>query len=164
MVVMVVIAFFTEILKWQWHYDPALNSLYLTASSHVHLYIFFKHAFAIPIFSPLFDPTTTLREILLYIAHPVAMQPHMAQPTTAPPQLAPLSPPESDPSKISVSSYSSDLSVGYSPSGPGFVDIIENGFLSLILLRGVYQTLFEIAVCTGWSYFDILLYALGRHL
>ena len=124
MVVMAVMAFFTKIPKWQWHYDAALDSLYLTATSHVRLYIFFQRTFVVPIFSPLFDPTALFGGIPLYMAHSIAMPAHMAQPIVAPP-----SPPKSDPSEMSTSSSSFQLSGGYSPGDPKSMGVLENEFL-----------------------------------
>ena len=130
MAVMVGMAFFIEMLEWQWHYDLSLDSLYLTATSHVRLYIFFWRGFVVPIFSPFFDLAALFKGIPLCIAHLVVVPPHMGQPVAAPPQPAPPSPPKSDPSEMSASSSSSNPSDGHSPGDPGSTGVMENGFLS----------------------------------
>ena len=42
-VVMATMALLAKILEWQWYYDLALDSLLLTATSRVWLYIFLQH-------------------------------------------------------------------------------------------------------------------------
>ena len=37
--VMVAMIFFAEMPEWQWHYDHAMDSLYLTVTSRVCLYV-----------------------------------------------------------------------------------------------------------------------------
>ena len=113
--VMVAIVFFTEMLEWHWHYDHAPDSLYLTATFCIHLYVLFQHAFAIPIFSPLFDPAAPFQEVPLCMTHPATIPP---------------SPSESDPSEMSASSSSSDPSGGHSPGDLRSAGVMENGFLS----------------------------------
>ena len=78
MTVMVAMAFFIEVPEWQWHDDPPMDSLYLTVTTHVHSYIFFQRVFAVPIFSPFFDPTASFEGIPLYMAHSDPMPPQMA--------------------------------------------------------------------------------------
>ena len=59
------------------------------------------------------------------MVHPAAVLPHIAQSATATP-----SPSESDISEMRASSSFFDPSNGYSPSDPGSVSVMENGFLS----------------------------------
>ena len=70
-------AFFTEIPEWQWHYDPTLDSLYLTTTSHVRFYIFFQRTCVVLIFSLLFNPVAPFERILVYMARPIAVPPHV---------------------------------------------------------------------------------------
>ena len=94
---MAAMLFFTKVPKWHWHYDPFMDSLYLTTTSRVHLYIFFQWVFATLILSPLFDSAAPFLEVPLYMAHPYPVPPHQAQPPTAsPPPVHPVSS-ESDP-------------------------------------------------------------------
>ena len=73
---MVAVVLFTEMPEWQWHYDHALDSLYLTGTSQVRVYIFFYRAFVAPLLSPLFDPTAPFLGVPLYMAHPDPVPPH----------------------------------------------------------------------------------------
>ena len=82
------IVFYTEVPEWQWHYDLTLDSLYLMATARFHLYVFFSQAFAIPLYSLLFDPTTPYLVVLLYMAHPDPVAPYQAHPLALPPQHA----------------------------------------------------------------------------
>ena len=50
---MAAMALLAEVPEWQWYYDPALDSLLLSATSRVCLYIFVQHVFAIFISSAL---------------------------------------------------------------------------------------------------------------
>ena len=131
--VMVAMIFFAEMPEWQWHYDHAMDSLYLTVTSRVCLYIFFQLAFAVPVFSLLFDPAALFLGVLLYMAHPGPVPPHQAHPPFVAPQYVPQESSESDPSKMMDSSSSSSLAPdnGYTPSDPGSASLMANGFLSL---------------------------------
>ena len=73
---MAAIFFFAEVPKWQWHYDHALDSLYLIATSRVRLYVFFQRAFAASLVSPLFDLAAPFLGVPLYMAHPDPVPPH----------------------------------------------------------------------------------------
>ena len=86
MTVMTAMVFFAEIPEWQWHYDPALDSLFLTATSRMWLYIFFQRAFIVSVLSPFFDPKAPFDGIPLYMAHLVVIPPQMAPPIAVPPQ------------------------------------------------------------------------------
>ena len=77
---------FTKLLEVQFHYDPMIDSLYITVTCHFRLYFFFCRDFAVPLFSPLFDPTAPFLAIPLYMAHLVA-------PPAAPPVSLLASPP-----------------------------------------------------------------------
>ena len=68
----VTIILFAELPELQFHYDPVIDSLYITATCRFRLYFFFSHDFAIPLFSPLFDPATPFLAIPLHMAHPAA--------------------------------------------------------------------------------------------
>ena len=111
-----------------------MDSLYLTATSYICLYIFFQRVFAIPIFSPLFDPMALFEGISLYMAHSDPVPPHMVQPIAV--VLSQPTPPESlesEPPQMSAFSFSSSSAPddGYAPGGPGFMGLIMNRFLSL---------------------------------
>ena len=115
---------FTELLKLQFHYDPMIDSLYITATYHFHLYFFFHRDFAVPLFSPLFDPAAPFLAIPLYMAHPAA--PSISS-LASPPQLVLFLSPDGAPSEIADSSFSSSTpDDGYAPIDPG----MTNGFLS----------------------------------
>ena len=47
MVVMAAMALLAELPEWQWYHNPALDSLLLSATSRVHLYIFLQHVFTV---------------------------------------------------------------------------------------------------------------------
>ena len=64
------IVFYAEVLEWQWHYNLALDSVYLMTTARFHLYVFFHRAFVVPLYSPLFDLTTPYLVVPLYMAHP----------------------------------------------------------------------------------------------
>ena len=76
---MAAMIFSAEMSEWQWHYDYAMDSLYLTVKSPVCLYIFFQWAFAVPVFSLLFDLAALFLGVLLYMAHLGPVPPHQAQ-------------------------------------------------------------------------------------
>ena len=118
-IVMAALVFFIELPKWQWHYDHALDSLYLTATSRIHLYIFFQCSFTEPILSLMFDLEAPVDGVLLFIAHLIG---------------APLQPsPKTDPSEASASTSSSSSALKGdrpSPGGLGAASIMANGFLS----------------------------------
>ena len=105
---MAMISFFTKIPEWQWHYNPTLDSLYLTASSYVCLYIFFQRPFVVLVLSSFFNLEAPFDGIPLYMAHLAA----------ASPQPIPLASMESNPSKASSSS-SSTFASGDSRHPPG---------------------------------------------
>ena len=92
------IVFYAEVPEWQWHYDLALDLLYLIATARFRLYVLFRH-FAIPLYSPLFDPTTPYLVVPLYMAHPDPVLPHQAHPLAPPPQHAHQGSSESDPAE-----------------------------------------------------------------
>ena len=129
---MAAMVFFAEVPEWHWHYDSFMNSLYLTITSPVCLYIFFQWAFAAPVFSPLFDPTAPFLGVPLYMAHPDPVPTHHAQPPTVPPHSIQSESSESDPSESmdSSSSSSSAPGDGHAPAAAGSRGIIPNGFLS----------------------------------
>ena len=122
------IIFFAEVPEWQWHYDHALDSLYLMATPRFRLYVFFWWAFDVPLFSPLFDPTTTLLVVPLYMEHPEPIPLHQAPPPVAPTQSAHQASLESDPFEWMESSSSSSSAPDddYAPADFG----MANGFLS----------------------------------
>ena len=96
---------FAKMPKLQWHYDHVINSLYVTTTCRFHLYIFFHLDFVVPLFSPLFYPTTLFLVISLYMAYSIPL--HQVPPPAAPPQLAHPISFESDPSETVGSSFSS---------------------------------------------------------
>ena len=51
-VVMVAMTILIDVPKWQWYYNPALDSLLLLATSRIRLYIFFQHVLTISVLSP----------------------------------------------------------------------------------------------------------------
>ena len=115
------IIFYVGVPEWQWHYDMALDSLYLMATARFCLYVFFHRAFATPVHSPLFDPAFPYLAILVHFMHPPA-------PAPPPPQPIQQVPSESDPSEeMDTSSSSSEASDdSYAPADSGMV----NEFLS----------------------------------
>ena len=115
------IMLFAEMAELQWHYDHVIDFLYMTATYRLCLYIFFCRDFAVPPFSPLFDPLSPFLVIPLYMAHPI-------RPPTAPPQPAYLASSESDPSQMVDSTFSSSSAADddYAPADFGMV----NRFLS----------------------------------
>lgn len=119
---MATMALFAEMLEWQWHYSPALDSLYLTAPSHVCLYILFQHPFTVLVFSRAFDPVAPYDEIPL----------HMAHLTMAPPQPSPSMSMETDPSEASTSPSSASTFGDSKPlcDDPGAPSIMVNDFLT----------------------------------
>ena len=127
---MAAIAFFAKVPKWQWHYNPALDSLYLTATSRVCLYIFFYLPFAVSVLSQFFDPEAHFDRIPLYMAHPAALSPQPLPPASM----------ETNPSQASASSSSSSAfgGSGHSPDDPGPSSITANGFFSPELDQGDY--------------------------
>ena len=68
---MALVVIFLEAINWQWHYDHALDSMYLMGQAQIRLYIFIQRSFAVSILSPFFDPKAPLDRIPLCIAHPV---------------------------------------------------------------------------------------------
>ena len=114
------IIFYAEVPEWQWHYDIALDSLYLMATICFRLYIFFHRAFATPVHSSLFDLAFPYLAIPVHLAHPLALAPAPSQPV----QQVPL---ESDPLEETDSSSSSS---GASDDGYALADSsMANGFL-----------------------------------
>ena len=88
------------------------------ATSRVRLYIFYQRAFAAPVLSPLFYPTTSFLGVPLYMTHPNPVPPHQAQPSTAPPYPIQSESSESDPLKMMdlSSSSSSAPDDGFAPA------------------------------------------------
>ena len=113
---------FAEMPELQWYYDHVIDSLSMIVTCWLRLYIFFCRNFAVPLFSPLFDPASPLLAIPLYMAHhvpPPVASPQPAHPTSS----------ESDPLEMVDSSSPSFFALddGYLP-----VDLnMANGFLSL---------------------------------
>ena len=95
----VTIFFYAEVPEWQWHYDLALDSLYLMATARFCLYVFFHRAFAVPLYSLLFDPTTSYSVVPLYMAHSDLIPLHQAHPPAPPPQHVHQGSSKSDPAK-----------------------------------------------------------------
>ena len=88
MTVMVVL--FAELLELQLHYNPVIDSLYITTTCRFHLYIFFRRDFAFPLFSPLFDLASPFLTIPPHIAYPAAPPAApLVSPPTSPPQVVP---------------------------------------------------------------------------
>ena len=80
------VVLFTELLELRLHLDPMPDSIYITATCHVRLYIFFHRAFVVPLFSPLFDPVFPFLSIPLHMTHPVAPPAAaLASPLASPP-------------------------------------------------------------------------------
>ena len=69
------IIFYAKVSEWQWHYNLALDSLYVMATTRFCLYVFFHRPLVVPLFSPLFDSTTLYLAVLVYMAHPPAPPP-----------------------------------------------------------------------------------------
>ena len=116
---------FVELLELQFHYDLVIDSLYITTTYHIRLYFFFRHDFAVPLFSPLFNPTAPFLAIPLYMAHPAALP---VAPSVSPPQLVPSLSLNGDPLEIVDSSSSSSApDDSYAATDLG----MANGFLSL---------------------------------
>ena len=125
------IIIFTELPEWHLHYDPILDSLYITATCCFRLYIFFFHDFIVPLFSPSFDPTAPFLAMPIYMAHPAA--PPAAALASLPastPQVVPSFPFESDPSE-ELASSSPSTSPSTSAVEYALTDLaMVNGFLS----------------------------------
>ena len=123
MIVMAALVFFAKIPKWQWHYDHVLGSLYLMATSRIHLYTFFQLSFVKSVFSSIFDPEAPFDGVPLFMAHPAG----------APLQPFPPASLEIDPSEVSASTSSSSFAPTGDRSSPGglrVADIMVNGFPS----------------------------------
>ena len=119
---MATMAFFIEVPEWQWHYNPALDSLYMTTLSRMHLYLFFQRPFIVSVVNLVFNPVAIFDGIPLHLAHSVA----------ASPQPSLLASMEIDPFEVSTSSSSSSTSGGsrHPPSDPGPSGTLESSFLS----------------------------------
>ena len=130
--VMAAIVFFAKVPEWHQHYDQFMDSLYLTATSRARPYIFFQHAFVVPIFSPLFDPVAPFLGVPLYIAHPDLVSPHPAQPPAAPPQYTAQGSSKNDQLEMVDSSSSSSSAIDDSQAlgDPGSGSVMANEFLS----------------------------------
>ena len=76
MMVIATMILFAEVPEWHWHYDQFMDSLYLTATSRVHLYKLIQRAFDVPMISPLFDLAAPFLEVSLYMAHPDLVPPY----------------------------------------------------------------------------------------
>ena len=122
------IVFYAEVPEWQCHYDLALDSLYLMAITWFRFYVFFRRAFAVLLYNPLFDPTTLYLVVPLYMAHLDPIPPHQAYPPPPPPQHAHQGSSESHPVELMdlSSSSSGALDDDYAPADSG----MANGFLS----------------------------------
>ena len=110
-----------------------MDFLYLIATTHIRLYMFFQCVFVVPIFSPLFDPTASFEWIPLYIARPDLMPPHMAHPDDVVlPQAALLESSKSDQPEMSASSSSSSFSPAddYALGDPKSASFMANGFFA----------------------------------
>ena len=143
---------FTELPELQFHYDPVIDSLYITATCHFRVYFFFRCDFAVPLFSPLFDPAAPFLAIPLYMAHPVG-------PPTSPPQLVQSLSYDSDRSKIAepLSSSSSALDDGYAPANPG----MANRFLSQESIQRSHPA--SRLQCIVWPFFGTFVTLGYRH-
>ena len=78
------IILFAELPGLQLHFDTVLDSIYITATYRVRLYIFFRRAFAVPPFNYLSDPAAPFLAIPLHRAHsvaPVLVPPPVTSPT-----------------------------------------------------------------------------------
>ena len=123
MIPMAVLVFFAEIPEWQWNYDYVLDSLYLTATSRMCLYIFFERSFSESVLSLMFEPKAPFDGVPLFMAHPAG----------APLQPFPPASPETDPSEAGTSTCSSSSAPGDdrpSLGGLGAIGVMANGFLS----------------------------------
>ena len=119
MTMMASVVVYLEAPNWQWHYDHAMNSMYLMGQVQVRLYVFFQHSFAVSILSPFFNPKASFDGIPLYMAHPVFASPPPSPSVSM----------ETDPSKASSSFLDSTSSDSGHPSGsPGAAGIMENSF------------------------------------
>ena len=49
---------FSEFPDLQLYHDPMFDSLYMTGTCRFHFYFFFLRDSTVPLFHPLFDPTT----------------------------------------------------------------------------------------------------------
>ena len=99
------------------------------SSPPVHI---FPVDFSAPVLSPLFNLATPFLGVPLYMAHPDPISPHQAQPPVVPHY--PVQPKsfESDPPEMMDSSSSSSApDARIVPVGPGTINVIVNGFLSL---------------------------------
>ena len=120
-----IVILFAELPKLQFHYDPVIDSLYITTTCCFRLYFFFCCDSVVPLFSPLFDPATPFLAIPLYMAHPIAPP---VSPPPSPPNVVPSLSSDDDPSETADSSSTSSSTPddGYAPADPS----MANGFLS----------------------------------
>ena len=89
----------------------------------MRLYIFFERSFSEFVLSLMFDPKAPFDGVSLFMAHPA----------DAPLQPFPPASPETDPSEVSASTYSSSSAPGDegpSPGGLEVVGVMANSFLS----------------------------------
>ena len=107
---------FIKFPELQFHLDSMIDSVCITGTCCFILYFFFHRDFAIPLFHPLFDPTTPFITIPVYMAHPAAPVP----PPASPPQVVfSLSPDDSSEVVDSSSSSSSRPGDGYAQAELG---------------------------------------------
>ena len=110
---------FVEIPDIQLYYDSMFHSLYIVGSCRFRIYFFSGRDFVVPLFHPVFDPSTPYIAFPLHIAHPSPP----AAPLAALPLGFPADPlnPESDPSEATGSSSSSGLD-DYAPAETGIAN------------------------------------------
>ena len=60
---------FLEFPTWEWHYDPALDSLLLMARVTLRVYIFFHHLFGLSRMSRHFNPWDSCDISIVYESH-----------------------------------------------------------------------------------------------
>ena len=120
-----IVIIIAELLELQLHFDPVIDSLYITTTCRVCLYIFFHRDFVVSLFSLLFNPAAPFLVIPLHMTHSAAP---LIPPPTSPSQVVPSLSSDGDPSEAadSSSSPSSTLDYGYAPADLGMV----NGLLS----------------------------------
>ena len=122
------VVLFADLPELQLHFDLMLDSIYITATYRVRLYIFFLRDFAVPLFSPLFDPVAPFLAVPLHMAHPAIPSIPPVPPPTSPPQVVPSLSSDGDPSEVadSSSTLSFTLDDSYALADPS----MANGFLS----------------------------------
>ena len=63
------VAIFLKMSDWFWHYDPTLNSMFLTGQAQVCIYTFFSRSFAVTMLNSQFDLEFLFDGVPLHMAY-----------------------------------------------------------------------------------------------